>query len=72
MNPLPFESTLLKPWGKIYWEENKNKSGCKKSGGVFFLSLTKIFSTNYGRSRRGRDRMLVGFTTTYAISAYHH
>jgi len=22
--------------------------------------------------RRGRDRMLVGFTTTYAISAYHH
>jgi hypothetical protein len=24
------------------------------------------------RGRRGRDRMLVGFTTTYAISAYHH
>jgi hypothetical protein len=23
-------------------------------------------------SRRGRDRMVVGFTTTYAISAYHH
>jgi len=22
--------------------------------------------------RRGRERMLVGFTTTYAISAYHH
>ena len=22
--------------------------------------------------RRGRDRMAVGFTTTYAISAYHH
>ena len=21
--------------------------------------------------RRGRDRMVVGFTTTYAISAYH-
>jgi len=21
---------------------------------------------------RGRDRMIVGFTTTYAISAYHH
>jgi len=28
----------------------------------------------YGFSwgRRGRDRMVVGFTTTYAISAYHH
>jgi len=24
------------------------------------------------RGRRGRDRMIVGFTTTYAISAYHH
>ena len=35
MNLLPFESTLFKPWGKIYWEEHKNKSGCKKSGGVF-------------------------------------
>jgi hypothetical protein len=22
--------------------------------------------------RRGRDRMIVGFTTTYAISAYYH
>ena len=21
---------------------------------------------------RGRDRMVVGFTTTYGISAYHH
>jgi len=21
---------------------------------------------------RGRDRMVVGFTTTYAISTYHH
>jgi hypothetical protein len=24
------------------------------------------------RGRRGRDRIIVGFTTTYAISAYHH
>jgi hypothetical protein len=27
---------------------------------------------NFKRSRRGRDRMVVGSTTTYAISAYHH
>ena len=26
----------------------------------------------YIRGRYGRDRMVVGFTTTYAISAYHH
>jgi hypothetical protein len=25
-----------------------------------------------GRGSRGRDRMVVEFTTTYAISAYHH
>jgi hypothetical protein len=25
-----------------------------------------------GGGRRGHDRMVVGFTTTYAISAYHH
>jgi hypothetical protein len=24
------------------------------------------------RGRHGRDRMVVGFITTYAISAYHH
>jgi hypothetical protein len=27
---------------------------------------------NQERRRHGRDRMVVGFTTTYAISAYHH
>jgi hypothetical protein len=24
------------------------------------------------RGRRGRDHMVVGFTTKYAINAYHH
>jgi len=27
---------------------------------------------NLNRDRRGRGRMIVGFITTYAISAYHH
>ena len=27
-------------------------------------------TTNWGR--QGRDRMVIGFATTYAISAYHH
>jgi hypothetical protein len=32
-----------------------------------------IFKSCYSsRGRRGRDRMVVGFTTIYAISAYHH
>ena len=31
---------------------------------------TGHYQCNSGR--RGRDCMVVGFTTTYAISAYHH
>jgi len=27
---------------------------------------------NANMDRRGRDRMVVKFTTSYAISAYHH
>ena len=30
------------------------------------------FDSKILRGRRGHDRMIVGFTTTYAISAYHH
>jgi len=33
------------------------------------LNLAPIF---IGRGRHGRDRMVVGFTTTYVISAYNH
>ena len=40
------------------------------------MTITKhekhLFSLMSQRGRRGRDRMVVGFTTTYAISAYHH
>ena len=40
----------------------------------FFLMFdvpTELIGGEGGR-HRGRDRMVVGFTTTYAISAYHH
>jgi hypothetical protein len=40
-----------------------------------FISLACLFyilSDLSMRGRCGRDRMVVGFTTTYAISAYHH
>ena len=29
-------------------------------------------SSNWRRGHRGRDCMVIGFTTTYAISGYHH
>ena len=31
-----------------------------------------IFVLNTSRGRRDRDHMVVGFTTTCVISAYHH
>jgi hypothetical protein len=31
--------------------------------------MTNIYLSGNGR---GHDRMIVGFTTTYAIGAYHH
>ena len=31
-----------------------------------------LFNIIYPGSSRGRDRIVVGFTTTYVISAYHH
>ena len=34
--------------------------------------MYKYLYGNYYKFRRGRDRMVLGFTTTYAISAYHH
>jgi hypothetical protein len=39
------------------------------------FSSTELSNLNihrYAWGRCGRDRMVVGFTTTYAISAYHH
>jgi hypothetical protein len=31
-----------------------------------------IVSLIYLRGHRGRDRIVVGFTSTYTISTYHH
>jgi len=41
---------------------------------LFVVSSNIIFilCIHFGRGCCGRDRMVVGFTTTYAISAYRH
>ena len=40
---------------------------------LYFRMLKEQSHPSYTRrGRRGCDRMVVGFTTTYAISAYHH
>jgi hypothetical protein len=37
-----------------------------------YYALMCVGSLIFCRGCCGRDRMVVGFTTTYAISAYHH
>jgi len=37
-----------------------------------FLIFIYLQPTYYNRGYCGHDRMVVGFTTTYAIGAYHH
>jgi hypothetical protein len=42
--------------------------------GLLYLYLIPEVNIHYkqGPRDRDRDRMILGFTTTYAISAYHH
>ena len=37
---------------------------------VMLISIVSTYTNS--RGRRGRDHLVIGFTTTYAISAYHH
>ena len=39
---------------------------------IIGVVTTKVGSFISTGCRHGRDHMVVGFTTTYAISAYHH
>jgi hypothetical protein len=39
---------------------------------IVFATTMLYFITIISKGCRGRDRMVVGFMTTYAISAYHH
>ena len=45
---------------------------CLSSIYGFWLPLWYLQTFLIDIQSRGRDRMVVGFTTTYAISAYHH
>ena len=39
---------------------------------VYAIKCINVFIYQHTGGRRGRDQMVVGFTTTYAISGYHH
>ena len=36
------------------------------------IALVKLYVIYYKLTNNIHDRMVVGFTTTYAVSAYHH
>jgi hypothetical protein len=52
--------------------DNENK--IIETSALFDFVCLMMFKTSFNnmRGRRGRNRMVVGFTTTNAISAYHH
>jgi len=54
---------------KLDWKYSKGVDLLSRSQFMHFTESSCYF--HHG-SRRGRDRMVVGFTTTYTISAYHH
>jgi len=55
-----------------------NQAGnCSKNAKLYSCDLLSLFdnymlTTVYMWGHRGRDHMVVGFTTTCVISAYHH
>jgi hypothetical protein len=59
---------------KLGWEEAEETEaeGEEKIRLKQYVSLLSKGRHNKIVSRRGRDHMVVGLTTTYAISAYHH
>ena len=53
----------------IYYHHFKFKRKCFH---IISVLLTVYFKVKENRGRRDRDHMVVGFTTTCAISVYHH
>jgi hypothetical protein len=51
----------------LFYSQVKLKFSANKMGNYCELKLCFVIMMG-----RGRDRVLVGLTTTYAISAYHH
>jgi len=45
---------------------------CQKVNALLRYINTIVEPGHFARDRHGRDSMVVGFTTTNAISVYHH
>jgi hypothetical protein len=68
-----FNNIAIISWRSVLWVEETGLPGeIHRPSKVFLTKLAILFHIPIIKGRRGRDRMVVGFTTTYAISAYHH
>ena len=57
----------------VFIKRDDAVDGKLELGGIKHVSCVYDFLyVHASGGRRGRDRMVVGFTTTFAISAYHH
>ena len=70
-NKSPGEDEFIGCFYQLYWDVIKrmNSSNCWTK---FSLKIPYVNLNVKERGRRGRDRMVVGFTTTYVTSNYQH
>ena len=59
-------------WGGRWLKDRENAIYIYIYIYMLLLASSKCRSNKLLRGRRGRNRVAVGFITTYAISAYHH
>jgi len=56
-------------WNTVHWELSNNQSVTTYICIIFLNNDDFLYFLG---DSRGHDCMVVGFTTTYAINAYHH
>jgi hypothetical protein len=62
-------STLFQLYRGVQFYWWRKPPTCRFNIELFFIDCKEYINH---RGRRGRVRMVVGFTATFAISAYHH
>jgi hypothetical protein len=69
---ISWRSVLLVEDNRVHKENHRPLKKDKEMKAAHYLICNIRILYEYIRGRRSRDRIVVGFTTTYAISAYHH
>jgi hypothetical protein len=70
-----FDPPIIGKTVKISNSDHSSRCGCNLKINTSIETTiwpSALYTWTIYRDRRGCDRMVVGFTTTYAVSAYHH